>query len=57
LKKGNEAMTLSIFSRPCNNQSQGANVEYQNVLPEDNYRQFSLTSTKGLFNPKINLEY
>ncbi|CDW75173.1 UNKNOWN [Stylonychia lemnae] len=55
LKKGSEAMTLSIFSRPNNNQS--TIVEYNNVLPEDNYRQFSMTQAKGLFNPKINMEY
>ena len=50
LKDGKDVLTMSLFSRPCNNNSQ---LHYQNKLFDDNYRQFSITSTKALFNPKV----
>ena len=59
LRNGNEGLTLSIFNRPCNNnygKSSQNIIEYGNVKADDHYRQFSLTTTKGLFNPKLNME-
>jgi len=53
LKDAKDVLTLSLFSRPCNNQSQ---LSYSNKLFDDNYRQFSITTTKALFNPKVNQE-
>ncbi len=51
LKNGiSDAMTLSVFNRPCNNGGHFSAVRFNNRDHDDPYKQFSLTTAKGLFN-------
>jgi len=65
LRGTNEALTLSVFSRPCLSQmrqsfqgfsgmNQHSRIDYGATIADD--KTFSLTTAKGLFNPKVLLE-
>lgn len=55
VKGGQEVISLSVFTRPY--RATRAEDSFTNKEIDDNYKNFSLGKTEGLFNPKLALEH